>query len=386
MTKKVNKIAEKTTNRKQLAGRKRDQHLQQILIWSAAALGGIILLILGVGAVQEFLIKPNQVVATVGETEIKAGAFRSRVRYQRLLLRSQLIQYDNFLAELDPTDPNSEAIRQQIQQARASLQNQLTPELKNLLGGDVLDMMIEEELVRQEALRQDLTVSNEEITRQIEQFMGYDRDATLDASESLTETEALPNTVTEARFQENYDAFKSGFLREAGLSEADFRQMIEADLLRTRLQETFTTEVEAEAEQALVSFIVTDTEEAAEALRERFIAGEDFESLIEELNANEEPLNGGGSLPWYRAEDLISTLGPEMGTLAFELPVGEVSEPIADPDGFYYVIHVAGREVRPVDDFLLEQEAEQLYEVWLSEQMEEKVEYFDWESVTPATP
>jgi foldase protein PrsA len=299
------------------------------------------------------------------------------------------MQYETFLSELDPTDPSSQMLAQQFEQTRASLESQLSPELKDLFGKQVLDMMVEEELVRQEAAERGITIDEETLERQVEQFLGYDRDAAaVQASGTLTETATLSptQTLTEEEYEERYRFFQTNYLKESGLSEAEFEQIVEADLLRQELQEELTQDLETEAEQVEISYLVADTPEKALALKERLEAGEEFDALIEEVNANEDPLTAGSTLPWMRQEDLVARLGPELAVQAFELPVGEISEPLQSTDELTYLLKVEGHEVRPLDEYLLQQEIDEVYNAWVEQQRQTEVEYLDWESVTPAGP
>lgn len=382
-------VKSKSMTRKQIVGRQRDQELQQILIWGAVALGVIVVGVLVAGLIIEYQIKPNTTVAIVDDTEISVREYQDRVTYQRLLTWNQVMQYETFLSELDPTDPSSQMLAQQFEQTRASLESQLSPELKDLFGKQVLDMMVEEELVRQEAAERGITIDEETLERQVEQFLGYDRDAAaVQASGTLTETATLSptQTLTEEEYEERYRFFQTNYLKESGLSEAEFEQIVEADLLRQELQEELTQDLETEAEQVEISYLVADTPEKALALKERLEAGEEFDALIEEVNANEDPLTAGSTLPWMRQEDLEARLGPELAVQAFELPVGEISEPLQSTDELTYLLKVEGHEVRPLDEYLLQQEIDEVYNAWVEQQRQTEVEYLDWESVTPAGP
>lgn len=382
-------VKSKSMTRKQIVGRQRDQELQQILIWGAVALGVIVVGVLVAGLIIEYQIKPNTTVAIVDDTEISVREYQDRVTYQRLLTWNQVMQYETFLSELDPTDPSSQMLAQQFEQTRASLESQLSPELKDLFGKQVLDMMVEEELVRQEAAERGITIDEETLERQVEQFLGYDRDAAaVQASGTLTETATLSptQTLTEEEYEERYRFFQTNYLKESGLSEAEFEQIVEADLLRQELQEELTQDLETEAEQVEISYLVADTPEKALALKERLEAGEEFDALIEEVNANEDPLTAGSTLPWMRQEDLVARLGPELAVQAFELPVGEISEPLQSTDELTYLLKVEGHEVRPLDEYLLQQEIDEVYNAWVEQQRQTEVEYLDWESVTPAGP
>jgi hypothetical protein len=74
---------------------RRDQEAryQRLFYITIAACAGLIILILGAGAVYEYMIKPNQVLAEVNGHEIKR---RDYWQYQSIVLYQQARQYESF--------------------------------------------------------------------------------------------------------------------------------------------------------------------------------------------------------------------------------------------------------------------------------------------------
>ncbi|HEY89839.1 MAG TPA: hypothetical protein G4N98_08955 [Thermoflexia bacterium] len=377
---------QKQRTRRQHVLHQKDQDLKQRITWIAAGLGVLILLILGYGLLAEYLIKPNQAVATIGESKITVDTYQSRVRYERIMMRSQILQYQNYLAQIDASDPTMQSIAQQLQAQQAQLEQQLAPSLAPLFGGNILDQMIEEQLIRQEAAEQGLAVSEEEVELQIEQMMGYDREAT----QEITGTEELTGTakpMTAAEYHENYSGFVTNFLEASGLSEESFRQMLAADILKPQVVEGLAKDIATEAEQVKLSYLNTNTEHEAEMLRVRFSTGEaDMDTLMEELNSNESREDGGGTLPWYPLGYIEQFLGAEVELVAFNTPVGETSAPVQGQDESYYIIYVEGHEERPLSETLLQQEQLDNYNQWLTTKLAAQVEKLDWQEVTPDQP
>lgn len=374
--------------RRQHKVRRKDERIQRIITWSAIGIGALIVLIIGYGVITEMIIKPNRPVATVGKEEITVGEYQNRVRYERLMTRNQIFQYQQYLTQVDTTDPQMSGFAQQIQQTQAQLESQLSPEMATLFGKDVLDQMIEERIVRQKAEEAGVTVSDEAVEERIEQMMGYDREAALEATSSptmtVTETQSI---MTESEYQQAYNNFRTNFLQEVGLSEQGFRRIIRTDLLRAEIQDLVTQDVPLEREQAQVTYLAVPSEEQAETLRERVLAGEEIDTLVEELNNNENEASFGRALPWYPEEYLSSVLSPELAEMVFTMPLETVSEPQPGANGeIYYVLTVNGREIRPLNEALLQQEKQEAYNTWLQEQKDEKAEYLDWEDVTPDQP
>lgn len=381
---KQQQLPEKSPNRKQQATRKRDQEAQRILIWSAIGVGVLILAVLGFGLINELVIKANAPVARVDGAPIKVKDYQARVRFERLNTQSQILQYENYLSQFDTTDPAMQAFVEQLQQQQQQLETQLLPGLASVFGGGVLDQMIEEELVRREAARLGFTVTQDEIERQVEQLFGYDRDA-----EVITTTATITDTaapMTKADYLGYYEKFQGAFLRPSGLSEEAFRQNVAVDLLRPKLVESLTQDVEMMTNQVQATLLITGTAETAAALYARLSQGVEIDVLVEELNADAADASAAVDLPWLTPGRLVTEFGAEVEVAAFEIPVGTASEPIDGNDGSFYIVFVRGREVRELDATTLQQAREQRFSDWLTQQKEARVEYLDWEKVTPDTP
>lgn len=374
---------DKGPNRKQQATRKRDESAQRIIIYIAIGVGVVLLSVLGYGIVSELIVKAGAPVARIDGDSITSRDYQQRVRFERLNTRSQILQYDSYLAQIDTTDETMQMFVSQLQQQRQQLQAQLEPGVAVLFGSSVLDQMIDEQLVRAEAAKLGLTVTKDEVERQLEQLFGYDRDAVVDTTDTVTNT-TPPMTMEE--YQTYYEQFKGSFLRPSGFSEAAFRDSVEVDLLRPKVVEALTQDIETTALQANVTVLVTGTVEAAAAWQQRLNAGEAIDTLVEEVNGAESSTGWALDLSWLTPGRLTSEYGAEAEAAAFEIPVGTASEPIPGTSDRFYVIFVRGREVRELDASVLSAARDQKFSGWLSEQKAARVEYFDYEKVTPDTP
>ena len=389
MTKQKQSAPQKSVNRKDAIRYKKDEKIQRNLTLIAIAIAALIVIILSYGFVTEVIIKPQKPVAQIGDVAITVKDYQARVRHERLLLYGQTLTYQEQLTQLDTTDENEAAFAQQLQMQLDSLEQQLDSEMAVIFGGQVLDRMIEEELVRQEAAQRGLTADQNEITKYIEQMLGYDREAaavaeteTLTETAEITETQIQP-TITEAEYQERYTNFKNNYLERSGLSEEAFRSVLEAELLQAELREQLGENIEAEAEQVQAAYFSASTEEATQALKARIDDGETIEDLIAELNEDEDDNTIAGELSWYPRGAVFSQIGSEVEAVAFDTPVDAASDPVIGADERYYVLYIQGHETRPLSDSLLWQRESEKYDEWLGEQKQDKVERMEWQSVTP---
>lgn len=369
---------DKVVNRRQLARREREDQTQRMLVWITTGVLAIILLVIGYGVVTELIIKANRPVARVGGVTLTTRDYQSRLRYERKMREFELAQYQAYLSQIDTADTTMASFAQQLQYSVANLESQLSADMATTFGKQILDQMIEEELVRQETKSRSITADQDAVERELELSMGYDRDATPEpTSEVVTETTNQPMTVAE--YKQTYSNFKTSILNVTHLSEADYRDMLAANLLQKELLAVFAQNVISPTEQVQVTILVTETEEGGRALRARLNTGTDVVSVTNELNADASDISYGYELPWVPYGYLSEQLSTEIEKVAFNTPIGTASEPISETTGGYYVLYVQGHESRELSESFFENAKQAEYDAWLSGQKEALVEYLDWE-------
>ncbi|MCJ7548380.1 MAG: hypothetical protein MUQ30_01710 [Anaerolineae bacterium] len=386
--------SDRRLTRRQLARREREHRSQKLMTWIAIAVGAVIVIILAYGSISEIL-KARSPAATIGEAAIMAKDFRARQSYERWMTELEVYQYQNYITELSSqqlsvtstaedaataaeaaSDGDTDALIQQLQYTLSSLEQQLSPDFTNLYAGQVLDAMIEEELVRQEAASRDLAVTEDEIQQGIELTVGYDRTA---ATSTLTDTTVA--AFDQLDFDEVYEQFDTNVLKIARFSEEDFRAMITAQLLAQKLIEELVADMEVVRDQVELTVFTVDTEDEGLVLKSRMNDdGEDPAALVEELAQNESSTSAGYELPWLPLGYLDVQFSTEVEKAAFNTPVGRATQPILGTGEQWFVIYVKGHEERELSEDLLAQAEQQAYEGWLSAAKGELVKYLDWEA------
>ena len=401
MTKKVRRAPKEQLTRKQRSRLEEERRMQRILIWGVSIVGILIVGVLGYGVVAEKIIEPREPVAIVDQNPITTAEFQARVKFRRLQLQNQLrylYQQQQALATQD-SETGGQSFLEYIRGQTSTLESQLAPENAQVIGQQVLDQMIQEELVRQEAERRDLTIAPEEVQDEIHAGFGYDPDATpvptvsspLTSTESLTTSQPTPaptpTQMTAADFRELYNRYMREGLRPLGISEQQYRSWIKVSLLTEKLKDDMKEELPSEAEQVKLQFLSVSSEERARDLSQRLDEGQDFQTLAEEIQADEEAPGFSNELSWLTRELLESRLGEEAAEQAFNLEVGDHSEPIAvgEQNQSYYVIQVTGHEVRELQDSAREQMAQDVFQSWLDAQ-QSLVERKSIENRVPTEP
>jgi parvulin-like peptidyl-prolyl isomerase len=402
MAKKPKKRVAKELTRKQRSRLERERRMEKILLWSVTAVGVVIVGVLVYGFVIEKIIKEREPVAIVNDVPITTAEFQGRVRFTRAQIQQELQRWLFEQQAIDPTDSDMQPYLEYAQGAVRDLQAQLSPENALTLGEQVLDQLIQEELVRQEAERRDIVVAPEELDQEIELFFGYDRNPATPtpaptATPPLTPTEVLTPTptltplptatpMTEAAFRERYDTYLGQTLKPLGISEQEYRSWVETSLLLEELQEQMVAEVPEMVDQVELWLLTAESEEQANEFAARLDAGEDFQTLADELAEDESDVSYGRELDWYPKSLLEDRLGAELADLAFSLEVGEHGSPVPDQDGTQYtVIGVVGHETRELDEFFRQQLGSKAFQEWLEAQ-EVLVERKGYQDRVPMEP
>ena len=340
-----------TLTRKQISRRKREQRQLRWVWIGVGIVTALVVVTLAIG----LILQNTQSVATVNDDAIRVGDYQKRLRFW--------VNYYN-------------------QQMPGAFDN-LDAEQRTGFYRDVVDQLIEEKLIRQEAQKNGLSVSNEEIQREIEEtwFQHYRTPPTPTPSPTPdpeatppepTTPLPTPTPDTEEAFQVRYQEFVDQVLEPARLDEAYFRQFVETSLLRGKLETALVPTVPTEedqvhfryttaqddedarrimadlasgvTEQVHARHILVDTPEEADLVLQRLQQGEDFSALAAELSTDESNRDQGGDLDWFGRGQMV----PEFEQAAFEGEIGLYPTPVETQFG-HHVIEILEREDRPFD-------------------------------------
>jgi len=156
----------KIITKKHLARLERERIQRRYLLIGAIIVTVIVLGLVGFGILQSTVLQPNQPIAIVGDEKITTRQFQEYAKYQRRNLVQQYISIQQNMQLFD-SDPQTQAY---FQQSLSQISAQLDPAI---LGQGVVDALIDESLIRQEAERRGISVPAEEIDQLIESELGY---------------------------------------------------------------------------------------------------------------------------------------------------------------------------------------------------------------------
>jgi parvulin-like peptidyl-prolyl isomerase len=200
----------------------------------------------------------------------------------------------------------------------------------------------------------DVSVTAEEIDARIRSRIGVSEDA---------DARTFANAFREA-------------LDESRLSEAEYRRLVEADLLAEKIRERFTSQVPPAVEQAQLDVISVNDSETADQARARVAAGEDWATVARELSTDPNVAESGGRLP-YQPE---GALPQAFNDYAFDADPGVISEPLSTNDqGPFYIVRVLDRSQQPLTDDQKPGYVSRQYDQWITDTQAKMTVERHWE-------
>ncbi len=412
----------KVQSKKHIARLERERRQVRLIKIIAVVIVVAVVLIIGYGLLDQYYLQARRPVAEVNGEKISTREFQARVVLQRNDLLNQYMLYQQY-------QQFGMDVSNQLSQVELSLN---TP---SIVGQQVMDYMIGEALVRQEAARRGITVSEDELEKFTQsQFQFFPEGSptptitpapvdityptlspeqlalvtvtpvptegptvtppptpTLDPAitPEATPTTAptpLPTATATPYTLEGYQSRLDDVLanmKEIGLTETQYRRLFETGLLRQKLIEEVTTDIPAEEEQVWARHILVSDEETANEVIQRLNNGEDFGDLARELSEDSGSAVNGGDLGWFGTGQMI----PEFEEVAFSLAVGEISEPIESQFG-YHIIQTLGKTTVPLSASALDQARQTEFEDYINQLREEAdITIYDyWVDRVPTSP
>lgn len=352
------------TSREELSRHERETLAQRYLLIGMAALVALILAILGFGFWREYIARNSEPVATVVGRPLTLESYARKLDFRRKTIDQQKQYMQMQLQSFSGNESLVDLVRQQIQQLQFT---------QIMLPEQTLDQMIDEELIRQEAARRGLTVTAEEIDEETKNNFGDPPAAeaapsptadpsasaasqpTAEASPAPTAVQAtpVPTADVQARLKE--------FLSVYGLSEAEYKQMVEVQVLYRKLEEAMGAEVTTTADQLRARHILVETEEKAKELVEKLRGGASFEELAKTESTDTGSKEKGGDLGWFTEGMMV----PEFDKAVFQLEPNKISDPVNTTYGWHIIELLEKEQNRPLDEQMLNRKKSAALPDWL---------------------
>ncbi len=245
------------------------------------------------------------------------------------------------------------------------------PEESYIRRWQVLDGMMMQSLIEQEAAKKGLAVEQKEIDEQVAQVKEQFLQLNQPVKEKRSIFQRLGDSLNRAKSKKAYESTLWDRMR---LTPEQLENEIKQYLLQSRFLEAFQEEVKTELDD--------EGKEKADLVRGKLDEGEDFDALVEEYSDDRAPKEDGGLV-----ENVNRTSGqsPEIIDMAFSMAVGEISPPFKVTDEmdfgqeqpyiFEYYVIIELIEKRTASDEDIDTELDEIREIIREEKWEaEKVD------------
>ncbi len=417
---------ENNPTKKHLARLERERRQTQTIMIVSIVVLVLVALVIGYGVLDETVLQSNKPVALVNGEKITVKDFQAQTRYARYTTINNAYSTYQF-AQYFGSDANSLAsFAQQLQQ----YESQLSP---LVIGEQVVDRMVEDQLIRQEAERLGITVTKEEVEKSFEEAFRYFPDgtptptATLEpiptstlsaqqltlipptATATITPTLSITDTMstaTQAAAAEltatftptsaatstptvepsptlvptasatptayTFEAYETQRAETVTQYETEY-QIKESDLFYVLESNLY--------RQKLMESLFGDLPRTTDQVWALHILVEDEQTAKDILARLEAGEDWGSLASAYSTDTSNKDQGGDLGWFgkgrmvaefeeaAFALGIGETSQPVKTSFG-YHIIRVLGHEPRPLSDEEYQQLKETEFQNWLTQQRE----------------
>ena len=411
-------------NKKFLAQKEREDRQKKIIIISTIVVLVIVFSLIAYAVLDNYVLKPKTTVIKLESHSINAVEFDQQVRWER---RNKIGQIDQILQTFQQLGGSPEIytyFEQDLMLAVTQLQQPI------LVGEGVVQILSDDLIIRVEAEKMSIEVDDNLLDQEIQQAFGFFSDGTptpipTDAqpqastltpkqmtlvppttapeveqdtppintplAENPSEGESdptptpllVPTEYSEELFVENYNQFLDSIKISAGITEKTLRDIVEMSVLRRKVIEEVTSDIERTQEQIWIRHILMENEETAKEVADKLADGQDFVSLAAEYSKDDTNKDSGGDLGWFPRGMMVSPFEEA----AFSLEVGEISD-LVETDFGWHILQSLGRDLIPLNASEYEQARNVAFSEWLAgKRLEYQPDiYEDWASFVPTEP
>jgi parvulin-like peptidyl-prolyl cis-trans isomerase-like protein len=403
----------------------RDHYYQRLIL---AIVGIVVLITVGILAyvlINESILTPNQIVASVQGHTVTVTDFQKRVRLERYLLNNRLSQVIQLYQSFGY--PDDQIIQQlQGQDPYKGWISQL--QVPDQMGLTVINEIVDDQLIKVAAEEKGIKVTQAEIDKQVNQFFGYDpeklaAEATAEVTPTvepsatptpyvsptpsptptitptpqitstpsptplatLAPTPTLSLTEQADQFKTNRDNFYSTIRQQTGMSDADLNAYFEQQALRQALLDSVTADITKMGTFVDARHILVATEDEAKSVLAALQAGESFSDLAKAVSTDTSSGAQGGELGLKPVTDYVK----EFADAARTAEIGAFVGPIKTQFG-YHIIQVRSREQKEMDDTQLQNAKNSTFDTWLKDYKTSKQDvtqtFSTWAGHVPTDP
>ncbi|MBI2170420.1 MAG: SurA N-terminal domain-containing protein [Chloroflexi bacterium] len=244
-----------------------------------------------------------------------------------------------------------------VKRTRAStsveLQAGSQPQLATL-PFEILNILVDEELLRQNASIAGVVVTQEDVDAEIRR-VHYP-------------TPPTGQQVDQASLEKEYKESLRQYLNLTQFSETEYRNIIRASLLSQRIRERLSEQVPSVAEQVYVHWIKVFDQNVVTEIQERLAKGDAFDSLARIYMRGDAIADANGEVGWMPKGAFPSLDGYLFPSEGKSVELNKISDPIIAGDGTYFLKATAGPETREISNPMREVMKTRVLQEWLNQQ------------------
>lgn len=198
----------------------------------------------------------------------------------------------------------------------------------------VLDSLIQQALIEQEAAKRGITVTDQDVEAEVQSYI---------------------------QLAGSRDKWLASIAADR-MTEAEYRAGLRSALITGKMRDVITSSVGQTAEQVHARHILVLDEASANQILQQLKSGANFADLAAKLSLDVTTRQTGGDLGWFPRGQLLQK---SIEDAAFSLPLNQYSAPVKSDLGYHIVETLERVKDRPIDAETRANLARQTFEAWL---------------------
>lgn len=199
----------------------------------------------------------------------------------------------------------------------------------------------------------DSTITKSDFEKQLKDRYGKDMLYEMIAQDVITKKYKVSDDDVDKELQKAKNQYGDQFknvLKNNGLKdEADFKNQIKFKLAMNEAIKKSITEKDVKDHykpEIKASHILVSDENEAKEIKKKLDAGASFEELAKQESQDLLSKEKGGDLGYFNS----GRMAPEFETAAYKLKVGQISNPVASPNGYHIIKLTDKKALKPYDE------------------------------------
>ena len=199
----------------------------------------------------------------------------------------------------------------------------------------------------------DSTITKSDFEKQLKDRYGKDMLYEMMAQDVITKKYKVSDDDVDKELQKAKNQYGDQFknvLKNNGLKdEADFKNQIKFKLAMNEAIKKSITEKDVKDHykpEIKASHILVSDENEAKEIKKKLDSGASFEELAKQESQDLLSKEKGGDLGYFNS----GRMAPEFETAAYKLKVGQISNPVASPNGYHIIKLTDKKALKPYDE------------------------------------